>query len=149
VIRASDLYCIPRGGYGVKMIEGTGKKYDEGPAYGRLDLYTRRCSLMGVQRCRTMSRSSPGDANPVNCDASFLFLHRCEDLVHLGDVSVRQFLELSHRGISDPRAMLNSESMEARKRTSSSSIECFPNLPFFTLVWWCLRSWTRVFSASR
>ena len=41
------------------------------------------------------------------------------------------------------------ELLSTKIHTPSVSDECFPNLPFFTLAWWCLRSWMRVFSASR
>lgn len=53
----------------------------------------------------------------AQCEASFLFLYSCEDLVHNGSVLVRQFLELWHLRISDPSAMLDRYQQGKRKPT--------------------------------
>ena len=45
--------------------------------------------IVGEKRC-----------NSVNCEYSFLLLHRCKGFVHLNDVSVRQFLELGTRELA-------------------------------------------------
>ena len=78
--------------YGVKITDNVGvksqRRYDEGPGCANLDLSNDGGVTMG-NKVGTLSRMPSGKLR-----GSFLFLHRSEDLVHLGDVSVRQFLEL-------------------------------------------------------
>ena len=54
-----------------------------------------------------------------------------------------------HKSAILVRRLTQRQRGQRNARTSSSSAEYFPIFPFFTLAWWCLRSWTRVFSASR
>lgn len=83
-----------RDGYGVKMVGGArenSERYDEGPAYAHPGPSMRWGTLMGWSKvAETLPKEQSAEPR-----ISLLFLHRCEDLVHLCDVLVRQFLELS------------------------------------------------------
>ena len=131
------------------MNDSAGEKYDGGPAY--LEIWTN-VVMQFDDGARQLVGQGYNDA--TRCSVSCQTLYFCFFIVPRILSTSAMYLSVSFwnyevRGTVFESVTLTQCLTRDQKRTSSTSIECFPNPPFFTLVWLCLRSWTRVFSASR